>query len=117
MNKKYYIDEYFDIVEIWKETVDDFWLKEIIHVHKGIQLLTGEYFAFDVNGLRSRQLQQSKVIINFFEKNRQLYSIGEWFVWGKKTEDELKSILLEEQVEKESKPAQKNNTIPDDFMK
>jgi len=114
MNKKYYIDKLFDIVEIWENAVEDFSEKEITLLYKTIQLLTGQYFAFDIKGLRSRQIEQSKTIIVYLKENKSLYKKGDWYVWGKRTEEELKSFIINQNINKISK--ENNDILPDDFL-
>lgn len=82
MDKKYYIDEHFNILEIWEDSVEDFWDKQMNTLYKGIQLLTGNNFAFDTDGLRSRQLKQSKVIEQYLKEHDETFKIGNWFIWG-----------------------------------
>jgi len=117
MDKKYYIDEPFDILEIWKDAMDDFYLSEATVLHKGIQLLTGEYFAFDIEGLRSRQLVQSQLIIEYFKEYKKILKKGTWYVWGKTTEKELKSFLIDNDNELMQVRSVEKNTIPEDFLK
>lgn len=82
-NKRYYVDDPFDLTQIWTdEMVDDFFPEHAELTYKGLMLLTGEYFAFDVNGLRSRQLEQSKVILDYLEKHKEKFAAGNWTVWG-----------------------------------